>query len=148
MIYIFYALLLIFDVVSKIWASGYLAEAGSIEFIKGFLRLTYVENTGVAFGMFSDMLYVMVPLTIIVAGICIFVYIKNKGKSKIFDNALLVVITGAIGNIIDKITRGFVVDFLEFEFIDFPVFNLADIYVCVGAALLMIYVLFGEKNEN
>lgn len=148
MIYFVFAVLLFLDRITKIWANQWLISEGSIEFIKGFLGFTYVENRGVAFGMLADKLYIMLPVTIIVAIILIAVYMKNRGESKLFDTALLLVITGAIGNIADKITRGFVVDFIEFRFMDFPVFNLADIYVCVGAALLVIYVLFGEKNEN
>ena len=148
MIYAVFAVLLIIDRITKIWANLWLSEEGSIDFIKGFLGFTYVENRGVAFGMLSDKLYIVLPVTIVVVIICICVYIKYRGKNKLFDTSLLFVITGAIGNIADKITRGFVVDFIEFIFIDFPVFNFADIYVCVGATLLIIYVLFGENNEN
>ena len=148
MIYFVFAVLLFLDRITKIWANQWLINEGSIEFIKGFLGFTYVENRGVAFGMLADKLYIMLPVTIIVAVILIAVYMKNRGESKLFDISLLLVITGAIGNIADKIIRGFVVDFIEFKFMDFPVFNLADIYVCVGAMLLVIYVLFGEKNEN
>ena len=148
MIYAVFAVLLLIDRITKIWANLWLSEKGPINFIKGILGFTYVENRGVAFGMLSDKLYIVLPVTIVVVIICVCVYIKNRGKSKLFDTSLLFVITGAIGNIADKITRGFVVDFIEFRFIDFPVFNFADIYVCIGAALLIIYVLFGENNEN
>ena len=148
MIYFVFAVLIFLDRITKIWANQWLINEGSIEFIIGLLGFTYVENRGVAFGMLADKLYIMLPVTIIVAIVLIAVYMKNRGESKLFDISLLLVITGAIGNIADKIIRGFVVDFIEFKFMDFPVFNLADIYVCVGAMLLVIYVLFGEKNEN
>lgn len=149
MIYFIFAVLLFLDRITKIWANGWLAQNGPVDFIKGFLGFTYVENKGVAFGMFSDKLYVILPITIVVAVVLTVVFIKNKGKNRVFDTALMLLITGAAGNIADKIARGFVVDFLEFKFMDFPVFNLADIYVCTGAALLIIYVLFfGEENEN
>ena len=148
MIYVIFAVLLVLDRITKVWANMWLINEGSIDFIKGLLGFTYVENKGVAFGMLSDKLYIVLPITIIIVIICIGIYLKYKGQSKLFDTSLLFIIRGAIGNIADKITRGFVVDFIEFRFMDFPVFNLADIYVCVGAALLVIYVLFGETNEN
>lgn len=148
MIYFIFAVLLFLDRITKIWANEWLISAGSIDFIKGLLGFTYVENKGVAFGMLADKLYIVLPVTIAVVLVLIFVYIKYRRQNRLFDISLMLVITGAIGNIADKITRGFVVDFIEFKFMNFPVFNLADIYVCVGAALLVIYVLFGEKNEN
>ena len=146
--YILCVLILLLDRATKIWAVNSLDGKGFVDFIKGFINLVYVENTGVAFGMFSDKLYVMLPITILVIGICVFVYAKNKGQNKVFDYAMLLIITGAIGNVMDKLTRGFVVDFLNFEFMDFPVFNVADISVCIGAGLLMIYILFCSDKKK
>ncbi len=146
--YILCALVLLIDRVTKVWAVNVLNGKGFVDFIKGFVNLIYVENTGVAFGMLSDKLYVMLPITIAVIGICIFIYLKNRGQSKCFDYAMLLIITGAIGNVMDKISRGFVVDFINFEFMDFPVFNVADISVCSGAALLIIYILFFSDKKK
>lgn len=147
--YILCALLLLSDRLTKIWAVKLLNGKGIVGFIKGLINFVYVENTGVAFGMLSDKIYIMIPITIVVVGICMFIYMKNKGESKVFDYAMLLIITGAIGNIMDKLTRGFVVDFINFEFMDFPVFNIADICVCTGAALLMIYIIFcSDKSKE
>lgn len=146
--YILCALILVLDRLTKIWAVQGLDGKGYVEFIKGFINLIYVENTGVAFGMLSDKIYVVLPITVVVIGICIFIYLKNKGESKIFDYAMLLIVTGAIGNVMDKLTRGFVVDFLNFEFMDFPVFNVADISVCTGAGLLIIYILFCSDKKK
>ena len=147
--YILCALLLLADRITKIWAVEVLNGKGFVDFIKGFINFVYVENTGVAFGMFADKIYIMLPITLIVVGICLFIYIKNKGENSVFDYAILLIITGAIGNIMDKLTRGFVVDFINFEFMEFPVFNIADICVCTGAALLMIYILFcSDKSKE
>ena len=146
--YILCALILVIDRLTKIWAVEVLNGKGFVDFIKGFLSLIYVENTGVAFGMLSDKLYVMLPITVAVIGICIFIYLKNKDESKLFDYAMLLIVTGAIGNVMDKLTRGFVVDFLNFEFMDFPVFNVADISVCTGAGLLIIYILLCPDKKK
>ena len=146
--YILCTLILVLDRITKIWAVKVLDGKGVVDFIKGFVNLIYVENTGVAFGMLSDKLYVMLPITVVVIGICIFVYLKNKGENKVFDYAMLLIVTGAIGNVMDKLTRGFVVDFLNFEFMDFPVFNVADISVCTGAGLLIIYILFCSDKKK
>jgi signal peptidase II len=146
--YILCALILVLDRLTKIWAVEALDGKGFVDFIKGFINLVYVENKGVAFGMLSDKLYVMLPITVVVIGICIFVFLKYKGESKVFDYAMLLIIAGAVGNIMDKLTRGFVVDFLNFEFMDFPVFNVADISVCTGAGLLIIYILFFSDKKK
>ena len=151
MIYILGIILLAADRITKIWANTTLSQMSSIEFIKGVLGFSYVENTGVAFGMLADKMHIMIPVTFVIICVCAYIFIRYRNKNKLFDISMLLIIIGAVGNLMDKITRGFVVDFIEFLFIDFPVFNMADIYVCTGAGLLMLYVLFfsdGEKNDN
>ena len=136
------------DQLTKILVSKNMALYESIPVIPKVFNITYIQNRGAAFGMLSDKIYVVLPITVVVIGICIFIYLKNKGESKIFDYAMLLIVTGAIGNVMDKLTRGFVVDFLNFEFMDFPVFNVADISVCTGAGLLIIYILFCSDKKK
>ena len=72
----------------------------------------------------------------------------HKKKKMLAVWSLLLVVAGAAGNIIDKVMHGYVVDFICTTFIDFPVFNLADIFICVGAALFAVYILFFDKEEQ
>lgn len=151
MIYIAALFLLALDQITKLIAINVLKPLNSVDFIKGVLGFTYVENKGIAFGLFQDKLYIFLPLSLVIVGICIYIFFKYRKENKLFDTSLMLVISGATGNIIDKFIYGYVVDFIEFKFIDFPVFNVADICVCTGACLLIIYLLFcsnGDKNAN
>lgn len=146
-----FILLVLMDQLSKLWASSAL-QSGAIDFIPGFLNFVYVENRGIAFGMLQNMHYIVIPISAIVIVFCVVmaVFAYKKGE-KLLVSSLVMVIAGALGNIIDKIRLGYVVDFIHTEFMDFPVFNLADVFICVGAGLLAVYILFFDKegkNDN
>ena len=97
-------------------------------------------NTGAAFGIFQGQTWFLITVTCFVMIICVAMLIKKTFDSKCMFWALCLVLSGGIGNLIDRVFRGGnVVDFLEFGFIDFPVFNIADIAVCIGAALICLY---------
>ena len=149
MIYILYlALFVVSDRLTKYLAVKYLMPIGSAKVLDGIFNLTYVENRGVAFGLFQNMHFVIVPVNILIVAFCICLMIKAlKNNKKLFAFSLTLIISGAIGNIIDKICYGYVVDFLEFAFIDFPVFNVADILVCVGAFMTAIVILFTKDGD-
>jgi len=110
--------------------------------IKDFFYLTYVENRGAAFGILQNFRWIFIVLTVIVVGAMIWYFIRNKNRVLRLSLALL--ISGAVGNFIDRALRGFVVDFLDFYPFgyDFPVFNVADICINVGVFFLIIYVVF------
>ena len=139
MINIIYLILFVLsDRFTKYLAVKYLMPISSVKVLDGIFNLTYVENTGIAFGMLKGMNYIVVPVSAIIVAVC------NK---KLLTFSLNLIISGAVGNIIDKLYYGFVVDFLEFGFFDFPVFNLADVFVCVGAVLLVIVILFSKDGD-
>ncbi|MGI6621746.1 MAG: signal peptidase II [Clostridiaceae bacterium] len=110
--------------------------------IKDFFYLTYLENRGAAFGILQNFRWVFIILTIAVVGGMIWYFIKNRNL--VLRTSLAFIISGAVGNFIDRVLRGFVVDFLDFYPFgyDFPVFNVADICINIGVFLLIIYVLF------
>lgn len=145
---VIFAVLLISDQLTKLWAETAL-KSGSIPFIPKVLDFTYVQNRGIAFGMLQDMHYIIIPLTIAIMALCIFLAVKayRKGK-KIETLSLVLIVSGAVGNVIDKIRLGYVVDFIHTLFMDFPVFNLADVFICIGAGLLFVYILFFDKEEK
>jgi signal peptidase II len=125
-------------------------EGTSIPLIKNIFELSYVKNPGAAFGILQDKRWFFIILTTIIVITIIYYYIKLP-KSKRYNDmrfTLVLFIAGALGNFIDRIRFGYVVDMLYFKLIDFPVFNVADCYVVVGAFLLIILMLFKYKEEE
>lgn len=114
------------------------------------MDLTFVENRGVAFGMFSGQRWFILLLTGIIAVGLIWFYVTMPKKKEYFPLrvSLVLVLSGAVGNIIDRLFRGYVVDFFEFTFFDWPVFNVADIYVVAGVILLALMIVFVVKDED
>lgn len=146
------AVLVLFDQYTKIAAKTALAEGGAIKIIDGVLDFVYVENRGAAFGIMQDTRWLLVALTFVVLGVLAFYIIKTKSRHPLMLASAAAVFAGGIGNLIDRIFVGYVTDFIHVLFIDFPCFNVADICVCVGGALLVVYLLFidirkGENND-
>ena len=144
------AILIGLDQAAKYLALINLKPVGSMVFIKGILDLTFVENRGVAFGMFSGQRWFILLLTGLIT-VALLYYYKKLPKTKEYQLVRMVMIlifSGAIGNMIDRVFRGYVVDFFEFAFIDFPVFNVADIYVVVGVCILAFLILFVIKEPE
>ena len=136
------------DLISKRLATLYLQNT-SIPVIKDILHFTYVENTGAAFGMYKGGRWFFVITTIVIIGGIIFMLLKYKPQQKLVKFSSALVIAGAVGNLIDRIYNGFVVDFIDFRVINYPVFNIADCCVVVGAILFAVWVIFFEnKNEK
>lgn len=139
---------ILLDQVTKFLAIKYLMPVGSFPLIENILHLTYVENRGAAFGMLADHRWVFMILSTV--GIAaVFIYLaKTKPESWWARLGLTFIIGGGIGNMIDRVARGYVVDFIDCRFIDFYVFNGADSFVCVGAVLFLIAVIIDEVREN
>lgn len=143
-------LLILLDQGTKLWALGSLKPIHSMTVVEGFLDLTFVENRGVAFGMLSGQRWFILLLTVVIVGALVYFYrtLPRKKAYLPLRAALLLVLSGAVGNIIDRLLRGYVVDFFEFTFFDWPVFNVADIYVVVGVLLMVFLILFVMKDED
>ncbi len=146
--FIFVALLVAVDFITKRIAVSNLLGKGRIPIINGFFNFTYVENTGAAFGSLQGARWFFVGITVAMLALCVWYYLKLQKEENSFlaKVGVLLVISGAIGNLIDRLTKGYVVDMLDFIIFgyDFPVFNFADICVCVGAFL---YLLWGFASE-
>lgn len=137
---------IVLDRITKIYAVKHFISnphSGSL------INLTYLENRGAAFGILQDKRILFVILTIAIVLYLLYYFITNlKSNSLALNIAFSLIISGALGNFYDRLFQGYVVDFIEFAFIDFPVFNIADILVTVGCGLLIIYILFhGEKRS-
>ena len=143
-------ILAVIDQISKISVLKYLKPVQSISLINGIMNLTFVENRGAAFGMLSGVRWFFVIITIIVtAAILIYIkkYMPKTKKYRLVKVALTLILAGAWGNVIDRMFRGYVVDYFETVFIRWPVFNVADIYVVVGTIILAYAFIFVIKDE-
>ena len=140
------ALLLLIDRASKVWALMYLAEHGPVKLAKYFW-LNYVENTGAAFGMFQNGNTLLIIVMILVIGYVIYSWKDLCKYGRAAQWAAVLILTGALGNLYDRITLGFVVDFIDWRV--WPVFNGADSYITIGAVLLgWCLVCRFAKNEE
>lgn len=119
------------------------------EAVKGIIELTYIHNRGGAWGFLYGYTYILVPLTLLVMAACIFFLVKHGKKSRLLFWSVTLVLSGGLGNMIDRIFRGGnVVDFISLEFFpSFPVFNIADCAIVVGTGLLLLYFLIDSVRE-
>ena len=136
------------DQLTKICAAANLKDISTLPIIENIFHFTYVENRGAAFGMLADHRWVFMILSVV--GIAaIFVYLTvTKPKSWWMRLALCFIVGGGVVNMIDRIARGYVIDFIDCRFIDFYVFNVADSFVCVGCAMFIIAVIIDEVREK
>ncbi len=141
------AVLVSLDQIIKLLVIKYLEPIGSLPLIDGFIQLNYAENTGAAFGSFSGYTWILsvFTLVVIVAGL---VYIlRGKVKFGVEYVCIALILAGGLGNLIDRISRGFVVDYIEPLFIDFAIFNFADILVTCSAVVLIIWMIYGIYKD-
>lgn len=137
----FSALVVIIDYILKILVINNLKPVSSVEVISGVFSLTYVENKGAAFGMLANARWIFILFTIAVIIFLIIFLFTKKPESKLINLSLVLIIGGGIGNLIDRIFYGYVVDYLSLSFFP-PVCNFADYCVTAGAVLLVVYLLF------
>lgn len=152
--YIFYAasvcILLALDQFTKYLAAAHLKHGSSIPIIKGVFQLQYLENRGAAFGLLQGQKLWFVTSTFAMLAFMALVYLRTPMEKKYrwIRGILSLLTAGAIGNLIDRLCLGYVVDFFYFELINFPIFNVADIYVTVGMGILLALVFFYYKEEE
>ncbi len=152
---IFVAAIVLLDQLSKYWAKTVLQPLWEMPLIPGIVKLTYAENTGAAFSLLRGGRWIFIAVTGIVLIVAIGWLRKGEIRSRWGRISLLMVIGGAIGNAIDRVLHGYVVDMVNLEFIHFAIFNVADAFITVGGALLLIYLILefvrtrkDEKNGD
>ena len=114
---------------------------GSVNVIGDFFKLTYVENKGVAFGMFEGLQWPIIVLTVILLAVIVIYMFRNKPEGKFFYITAALIIGGGVGNLIDRIVYRFVIDYLSFSIFP-PVCNFADYCIVIGVIMLAVYLLF------
>lgn len=144
------AVLIFLDQLTKHFAVVYLKDAVPVSIIDGVFELNYLENRGAAFGMLQDQKLFFIFIAVVILAVILYVLIKtpNQRKYTKLHIALVFIAGGAIGNMIDRLKLDYVVDFLYFSLINFPIFNVADIYVTLSAIYLVILLLFVYKESD
>lgn len=138
-------LFVVIDQLLKLWMTGLLAQ-GPMDLIPGIIGLRYVENTGMAFGWLSGKQTVLIIVTtVMIVAICLY---YKKLTSRVERISAVMIVAGGIGNLIDRVFAGYVVDFIEPLFVNFAVFNFADILVNVGCYLFLFSVIFLDKRKK
>ena len=136
------------DQLTKYIAAAKLAGKSGIEIIPNILEFYYTTNNGAAFSSFAGRRLLLIVMPIIMMIVLVVFLRKTKNKSFIIKLTVLMIIAGGIGNLIDRIAYGYVVDFINFTFIKFPIFNVADIFVTVGGVILVVYLIFFSDSLN
>ena len=140
-------ILIAVDRITKNWAAQALAY-GDIAVIDKVLYFRYTENTGVAFSMFSDNRWVLVGITSVMLIVALAFFLSGKIKDKLELFALSLIIAGGVGNLIDRLSLGYVIDFIDVRIINFAIFNVADMCITIGAILVCIAAFAAEKREK
>jgi signal peptidase II len=136
------------DQLTKLLSVLYLKNIDTCPLIRGVLHLTYVENRGAAFGMLADDRWVFLTvstLTILVVGALLYL---GQIEGVHYGIALSMILSGGIGNMIDRVALGYVVDFIDFRLINFAVFNGADSFICVGAGVMVFFLIRDIIHEG
>ncbi len=142
------ALLVLIDQILKLLVIKYLEPIGSFPLIDGFIRLNYAENTGAAFGSFSDHTWVLSLFTAVVIIAALVYLLGGKLKLGVSYVCISLIVAGGTGNLIDRIFNGYVVDYIEPLFIDFAIFNFADILVTCSALVLMVWLIYEIYRDS
>lgn len=147
--FIMFVLLTFIDQSSKYIAAHFLNNR-DITLIPGVLELHYLENKGAAWGIMQNKTWLLVAITFVVMLIIIYTFFRLPAGKKfhLLHFCLVLLASGALGNFIDRITNHYVIDFIYFSLINFPVFNLADCFVCISAILILYCILFKYKDDD
>lgn len=147
---LFILFLLAADQLSKYLIAQYFSLNESIVLIPRFFALTYVQNTGAGFSILQGQLNFFYLITILALIFLCYLLYRRESTTKFYLLSLLLMLGGTIGNFIDRLTKHYVIDFLDFIILgyDFPVFNLADSFLTLGVFLFIIYTLHSEYLER
>ena len=141
-------ILLCIDQITKLLVVNLLTKTNSIAIIKNFFYLTYINNDGAAFSILVGKRILLILVAILVIIMLIHYIKKNNIQNKLEIVSLALIIGGSLGNLIDRVVRGYVIDFLDFKIFNynFPIFNLADTFIVIGVFLLLLKEIRKENN--
>lgn len=141
-------ILLCIDQISKLLVVNLLTKTDSITIIKNFFYLTYINNDGAAFSILVGKRIFLILIAVLVIVMLIRYIKKNNIQNKLELVSISLIIGGSLGNLMDRVIRGYVIDFLDFKIFNynFPIFNLADTFIVIGVFLLLLKELRKENN--
>ena len=147
---IYSLILILFDQWTKHTVLQHVKPVGSIPLIPDVLSFTYHENRGAVWGIMQGQIPILIVSTVIILAAIFYIFVKIPDTKKYIWLRIvsILIVSGAIGNFIDRVFRHYVVDFIYFELINFPIFNVADIYVCVAAGLLILVSIIVYKEDS
>ena len=135
------------DQITKFLTVANIALYQDVEFIPGFLGFTYVQNTGAAFSSFEGMQWLFAVIFLVFTAAIVYEYFKKPVPFTKFERVMIAAIYGGgLGNMIDRIRYGYVVDMIETKFMDFPVFNVADCFITCGCIAMLVSLIFFNKE--
>lgn len=142
---------IVIDQVTKLFVVANLKLHDSVGVITDFFNFTYIRNTGGAFGMFSNSTIILALISLVFLGYLIYYFYKNKLNGTVYQIILGLVLSGVTGNLIDRLVKGYVIDFFDFKIFgyNFPIFNVADIFVVCGMFLFILIIMKdGDSIES
>lgn len=149
--WLLFGVLVVGDQALKSYVTTNIAPMSVHDFIPGLLSITHITNTGAAWSMLEGKMMFFYLVTIVAVVVLVYLFIKADKKDYLYRFSLIFLLAGTVGNAIDRFTRHFVVDMFNLDFINFPIFNLADTYITIGVILIigsLIIQLAGEKNNK
>lgn len=141
-------LLVAVDQLTKVIMNLWLEPISTAKFIPHVVQFHYAENTGAAFSSLQNARWLFITVTMIACVVMLFLLLRDKIKSGVVYTALVLIVSGGLGNLIDRIFRGYVIDFVEPTFMNFAIFNFADSLVSVGAVVLVGYLVYDIIKES
>ena len=148
--YLIALLLVVIDQGVKFWVRSSIPLGGHVPFLPGLLELSYVKNTGAAFSILTQHTWLLTLISLVVSAAVAYALAKDLMPSRLGRLSLALILAGGVGNLIDRAVLGFVTDMFATTFMDFPVFNVADICVVIGVGLLVVCTFLfsdGEKKQ-
>lgn len=137
----------VLDQLSKFWVVKNIPLYGKMEAIPGLFHLTYVQNTGAAFSALQGMQWLFVLIFVLFAAGMVWEFSRDRLGFTAFEKwCITAVFAGGLGNMMDRLRLGYVIDMIEVEFIRFPVFNVADCFITCGCILLIVHLIFFNRN--
>ncbi|WP_159721741.1 signal peptidase II [Enterococcus sp. CSURQ0835] len=136
------------DQLFKAWIVANFNLGDSHQVLPHVLSLTYIRNTGGAFSLFAGQQLFFIVITVAAVGGGIYYLARHRQESKWLTIGLSLFLAGAVGNFIDRIRLQYVVDMFQLDFINFPIFNIADMALVIGVAMIFIYILLDEREKN
>lgn len=146
--YIFAAVIIGIDQWTKYLTVTHIPLHDVVEVVPGVLSWMYLQNSGAAWSILEGQMWFFYLITLVIVGVIIY-YLQKYGKnSRLLSIALAFILAGAVGNFIDRLRIEYVVDMIRLEFIDFPIFNVADMSLSIGVALMLLYVVLDETDKK